>query len=113
MYAKDGDHKQALAALDEALRIRQIHDSYEKLADTLNNMGIVHRSTGDTGKSIGCYEKALRFRNECSSEDDVKSDDIQFNLGNLYHGIDNNEKAMQCYNHALRQRMDTFGENSD
>jgi tetratricopeptide (TPR) repeat protein len=88
VYAKLGEHQQALEAYQKAIKIKP--DKYE----TYNNMGVVYAKLGKHQQALEAYQKAV----------EIKPDKYEtyYNMGNAYDAMKNFDKAIDNYNTAIK-----------
>jgi tetratricopeptide (TPR) repeat protein len=68
-YHRRGDYEQAIVCYERALDLsREFSDRFNE-ADTLNNLGDVHRSAGDLAGARRAWTQALRIFDEIDHPD--------------------------------------------
>lgn len=89
-----GQPEEAKFHLWEALSIRKQCSAHQKVADTLNNLGNVHKDLHEYQLAIECYQEALRVREHSEIEGTA---DTYFNLGDLFVLKGDLDSATECY----------------
>ncbi|MFF2617700.1 BTAD domain-containing putative transcriptional regulator [Kitasatospora sp. NPDC058046] len=90
---------EALALQKEVLAIRLEQDDQWNAARCLANIGILHRSTGDSKSAFADYESALPFARKFN--DRVLEFRILNNLGELHLGAGRSSMARGTFEHIL------------
>lgn len=113
VQAKRGELDESLRLLWDALRIRKLNEDNLKAADTLKNIGNVHREKQEFELAIECYEECLRIRRSEVGDEHEKVADALIALGNVKSDMSDHERAMVCYQEALQIRMLLYGDYDD
>ena len=111
--SKKGEHEIAFELLDEALEIRQNNGSTLKAADTMKNIGNIHKDRKEYVAALDCYEDCLKWRKRELGLNDERVADAQLALGNAYSEMNENEEAMHCFSEALKVRRVVHGSHDD
>jgi len=111
--SKSGRHEVALRLLEEALTIRQSNGDSLKAADTLKNIGNIHRERQEYDAAIECYDSCLRLRKREVGLEDERVADALLALGNVYSDTNENEEAMHCFTEAYTVRNSLYGDHDD
>uniref|UniRef100_A0A7S4J993 NB-ARC domain-containing protein n=2 Tax=Odontella aurita TaxID=265563 RepID=A0A7S4J993_9STRA len=113
VQAKRGELDESLRLLWDALRIRKLNEDNLKAADTLKNIGNVHREKQEYELAVECYEECLRIRKSEVGDEHEKVADALIALGNVKSDMSNHDRAMGCYQEALQIRMLLYGDYDD
>jgi len=86
----------------EALELYRRATDRNREAQTLNNIGVVHRSLGEMQKALEKYNEALPLRRAVGD----RSGEAQTlnNIGSVYYSLGELQKALEKYNEALPLR---------
>ena len=91
--------QKALEKLNEALPLRRIVGDRRGEAQTLNNIGLVYQSLGETQKALENYNEALPIRRAVG---DRSGEAITLNnIGGVYQSRGEMQKALEKFNEAL------------
>src|SRR5262245_3493759 len=86
----------------EALDLYRRAGDRKREAETLNNVGLVHHSLGETQKALDKFKEALPLR---QAVDDRRGEAITLNnIGLVYRALGEMQKALEKYNEALPLR---------
>lgn len=110
---KAGFSQEGIRTLWEALRVRKLNDDLEKVSDTLNNIGNVHKEREEYDLALNCYQESLMFRKKHLGGSHIKVADSNFNIGIVYDKMGNQEQALTCYKVALFIRTLKYGKDHD
>jgi len=111
--SKKGEHDIALQLLDEALEIRQNNGDTLKAADTMKNIGNIHKERKEYVAALDCYDDCLKWRKRELGLNDEQVADAQLALGNVYSDMGQNEEALHCFSEALKVRRAVHGNDDD
>ena len=92
LYAERKDLGKALKFLNQAADINP------RSHLILNNLGNIHKLSGQTDKAIACYRRALELQ--------PNMPEVLHNLGNIYKNRDQLSEAESCYQRAVTLKPD-------
>ncbi len=106
-YLQLGLYAAAEGQLTEALaiRLKELGDDHPDVAESLNNLGLLSKSTGDHDEAERLYREALRLRIELLGEETAESAETMNNLGVLLKTRGELEEAEGLLTEALRIRQ--------
>lgn len=104
-------YQQAEVLLEKALTLRRqtLESSHPDLIRTLNNLGLLYRSTGDFSRGEQFLIEALGKQEQALGQDHIDVAQTQYNLGRLYRAQGAYLKAEPFYRQALRTRESILG----
>ena len=99
-YYYKGDFEKTLKYWDLELAINYKINNKDKIAQNLNNLGVIHKNLDQYEKAIKYYQKALKIEED--EKDTASVARALNNIGNIYfHNRKNYEQAEQYYRKAL------------
>ena len=110
---KSGNKEQALRLLSKALDIRRHNEEWAKAADTLQQIGDIHREAQAFDLVINCYKECLKLSSKELGEDDEGIADGYVALGNIQTVVGQHADAGSSYQAALFIIMRVFGDDDD
>ena len=102
-----GKYETACMTLWEAQRIRKLNTDLVGAADSLQEIGKVHRQGGRAELALDCYGECLRVRRAELGDDNLKVADAYCDLGNTEGDLGRNTDALQHFKNGKLQ-IDTF-----
>jgi CHAT domain-containing protein/tetratricopeptide (TPR) repeat protein len=110
---EQGKPEEALAAIQKALAVRKrlLGDEHPSTADSLNDVGVVYRSMGDSAKAEEFYRQALLTYKKVLGLEHPKTASTLSNLGIVYFERADYAKAEPLYRQALELRRKMPGQN--
>jgi len=107
--AKNGELNAALRRLNDALKVRKALGDHVKEADTLNNIGNLHRERNEYQLAMQRYQECLNIRTSEIGRNDERVADVLMALGNVRSDMGNHEDALSHYREALQILISTKG----
>ena len=98
-FFNQGNHPQALAIYRLAQSIAEQIGDKAGIADTLNNVGIVHESQGNYAQALELYQKSLKMKEELGDKAGVAA--ALINIGIVHVSQGNYAQAMEFYHRGL------------
>ncbi|MDH5433819.1 MAG: tetratricopeptide repeat-containing sensor histidine kinase [Gammaproteobacteria bacterium] len=100
IYWSQGKLDLALQTLENTLDIAKNLKDQEKIASTIQNIGLIYRHLGDAEKSLTYYLEAIKIKKEIGV-DNKSIADVYNNIGVLYFSLDKNELAEESFNKSM------------
>ena len=97
-----GDLEQALAAYSESLKIRRDIGDKRGIADSLNNIAVIHYSRGDVDKSLATFTEVVSIRREIA--DMFGFGIVVDNIAEIHYNRGDVDKALTMHGEALTIR---------
>merc|ERR1712194_917870 len=107
--AKNGDLENAQLRLNNALKVRKLLRDRLKEADTLSNIGNLHRERNEFDLALQRYNDCLKIRIFELGRNNPSVADAFVALGNVQSDMDNPEEALSYYREALQIVISTKG----
>merc|ERR1712157_89617 len=103
-YLKKGDYDKAMPLLKEALYLRRslLGNDSIIVADTIHNVGLVHKYKSEFGLALQQYIEALRINKLNRGENHPKVADTMYNIGIVQNSRGNLKSALKWQKEALR-----------
>ena len=98
------DYEAAGRTFQQALEAYETDGKRDMVAEMQTNIGLVHRSLGETQQALDIMQQALQIFQE--SGDNLRLAKVLGNLGGVYVALGDKEQAYNCY----RQAADLFQE---
>ena len=98
-----GKYETACMTLWEAQRIRKLNTDLVGAADSLQEIGKVHRQGGRTELALDCYGECLRVRRAELGDDNLKVADAYCDLGHTEGDLGRNTDALQHFKNGKLQ----------
>jgi len=95
--AKSGDLENAQLRLNDALKVRKLLRDRLKEADTLSNIGNLHRERNEFELASKRYDDCLKIRIFELGRNNQSVADVFVALGNVQSDMDNSEEALSHY----------------
>ena len=108
------DFETALSYHQKALKIRkeQLGDDDPAVANSYNNIGIIHSRLGEYKTAEGYYKKTIEIQTNSLGENHPKNASTYGNLGLNYNNMGDFEKAINAQNKSLEIAKAAYGENN-
>lgn len=110
---KSGNKEQALRLLSKALDIRRHNEEWAKAADTLQQIGDIHREAQNFDLAIDCYKECLKLSSMELGDEDEGIADGYIALGNIQTVVGQHADAGASYQAALFIIMRVFGDEDE
>lgn len=110
---KSGNKEQALRFLSKALDIRRHNEEWAKAADTLQQIGDIHREAQNFDLAIDCYKECLKLSSMELGDEDEGIADGYIALGNIQTVVGQHADAGASYQAALFIIMRVFGDEDE
>jgi len=110
---KTGNNEEALATLSKALDIRKHNEEYAKAADTLQQIGDIHREMRNFDLAIDCYQQCLKLSKWELGEEDEGIAEGYIALGNIQTVVGHHSDAGASYQAGFFIIMKLFGNTDD
>lgn len=105
-----GNFYTALEYLKQALALRQLNNDIQGIADTYNNIGLLHASKNE-GLALDNYERALTFYQESVGKTHPSYLNTLNNQAIIYRSTKETEKALTIFETVLKKWKDLYGQN--
>jgi len=117
-----GDYEGAMGLCSSALAIYASLNEYTRLlgwrdgifwadvAQTTDNIGVVHMNLGNNAAALQYHEAALALREQHLGPEHLDVAATRDNLGLVYRQMNDLEKALEFHNHALEIRLGAVGQ---
>ena len=110
---KNGNKEQALKLLAKALDIRRHNEEWAKAADTLQQIGDIHRESQDFDLAIDCYKECLKLSSKELGTEDEGIADGYIALGNIQSAVGKHADAGSSYQGAYFIIMRELGDDDE
>lgn len=109
--AKEGDLDAALRRLTDGLKVRKSLGDLSKQADSLMNIGNLHRERNEFDMALARYDDCLDIRILESGKNSQSVADVYIAMGNASSDMENPEDALSRYNKAIEILVEVNGPN--
>ena len=103
--------RKSIEKYHEAMELYRKAGARSKEAETLNNIGLVYQSLGETRKALEKYNEALPIRRAVGDRNGEAA--TLHNIGLLYWSLGETRKALEKYNEALPLFRDAGDRNGE
>lgn len=94
------DYEAANRAFQQAKDAYETENNYMMAAEMKVNIGLVHRSLGESQQALELMQEALRLFQE--KHDKLRTANVLGNLGGVYLALNDKEKAENAYREAAK-----------
>merc|ERR1712003_57163 len=112
-HFKQNNLDDAKGTLWQALKIRKMNNDNIKIAETLKNIGDVHKQEEEFHLATQCYDECLRLRRHKLGSHCEEVAEVLIARGTTQKDNQNNKEAKQFYEEALTIRIQLYSESDD
>jgi tetratricopeptide (TPR) repeat protein len=106
IHAKSGELDDSLNRLTDSLRVRKLVGDKLTEADTLINIGNLHRKRKEYELAMQHYNESLQIRISAFGRNHSSVADVLMELGNVHSDMSNTQDALARYREG--ERMGTY-----